>query len=104
MPANAFALSPAQLGAFIADGFVRIDDAFPRTIADECRAILWRATGCDPAGPSTWTKPVVRIPFRDDPPFREAANTPRLHAAYDQLVGPGRWVPRTNLGTFPIRF
>ena len=29
---------------------------------------------------------------------------PRLHAAFDQLVGSGRWVPRSSLGTFPIRF
>jgi hypothetical protein len=27
-----------------------------------------------------------------------------LHQAFDQLVGPGRWRPRTDLGTFPIRF
>lgn len=104
MPAETFALSPAQLDAFIADGFVRIDAAFPRAVADDCRAILWRLTGCDPDDPATWTRPVVRIAYRDDPPFRAAANTPRLHAAYDQLVGAGRWLPRTNMGTFPIRF
>ena len=34
----------------------------------------------------------------------DAANTPRLHAAFDQLVGPGRWLPRGSLGTFPVRF
>jgi hypothetical protein len=27
-----------------------------------------------------------------------------LHAAFDTLVGAGRWVPRTSLGGFPIRF
>lgn len=27
-----------------------------------------------------------------------------LHAAFDALVGPGRWLPRRSLGTFPIRF
>lgn len=36
--------------------------------------------------------------------FREAANTPRLHAAFDALVGVGRWQPCGALGTFPIRF
>jgi hypothetical protein len=40
----------------------------------------------------------------DAPPFVEAANTPRLLAAFDQLVGPGRWYPRPHVGTFPIRF
>ena len=38
------------------------------------------------------------------PPFREAANTPVLHAAFDQLVGAGRWLPQGGLGTFPVRF
>ncbi len=36
--------------------------------------------------------------------FARAANTPVLHRAFDQLVGRGRWLPRPNLGTFPIRF
>ena len=31
-------------------------------------------------------------------------NTERLHVSFDQLVGPGRWVKRSGLGTFPIRF
>jgi len=39
-----------------------------------------------------------------DPPFIVAAGTPVLTRAYDQLVGAGRWVPRANMGTFPIRF
>ena len=37
-------------------------------------------------------------------PFALAANTAVLHKAFDQLVGSGRWLPRTNLGTFPVRF
>jgi hypothetical protein len=37
-------------------------------------------------------------------PFREAANTPKLCGAFDQLVGAGRWYPRDRLGTFPVRF
>jgi hypothetical protein len=39
-----------------------------------------------------------------DEPFVKAANTPRLHRALDQIVGAGRWLPRMNLGTFPVRF
>jgi hypothetical protein len=104
MPANSPVLSPAQINAFVADGFVRLDEAFPRDIADECRSVLWRATGCAPDDPTTWTKPVIRIASRGEPPFRTAINTPRLHAAFDQLVGTGRWAPRGEIGTFPIRF
>jgi len=101
-------LSPAEVEQFVADGFVRLEGAFPVEVADECRALLWaqiRAmTGADPDDPATWTRPVVRIDGRGDAPFQAAATTPRLHGAFDQLVGPGGWAPRQGLGTFPIRF
>ena len=90
--------------AFIRDGFVRLPEAFPREVAAAARAILWQDTGCDPDAPSTWTRPVIRLGMYGQAPFVEAANTPRLHAAFDQLVGPGRWLRRDSLGTFPVRF
>ena len=104
MPNLSHALSDAQIASFIADGFVRIDSAFPTELADECRAILWKDTGVNPDDPSTWTKPVVRLGHYSQPPFRAAANTETLHGAYDQLVGKGRWLPPQALGTFPVRF
>jgi hypothetical protein len=104
MPRQDVALSAGQIERFVHDGFVRIDEAFPRELADACRRILWLATGCAEDAPATWTRPVVRIGEIPNPLFREAANTPKLHAAYDALVGPGRWLPRGSLGTFPIRF
>lgn len=97
-------LSAAQIQQFVDDGFVRIDAAFSAAAAAACRAILWRATGCAEHDPSTWTRPVVRIGEIPNPLFRDAANTPTLHAAFDALVGPGRWLPRGSVGTFPIRF
>ncbi|HTN89932.1 MAG TPA: phytanoyl-CoA dioxygenase family protein [Sorangium sp.] len=97
-------LSRSQVEHFIAEGFVRIDAAFPRTVADEGRAILWRDTGMDPNDPKTWTKPVVRLGLYGQRPFADAASTPVLRAAFDQLVGRGRWQPLTVLGTFPVRF
>jgi hypothetical protein len=104
MPANPIALSDAQIASFISDGFVRIDDAFPRPVADECRAILWSLTGCAPDDPRTWTRPVIRINSCEDAPFSASVNTRRLHIAFNQLVGRGRWEPRFSMGTFPIRF
>jgi len=98
------ALDDAAIASFIANGFVRIDGAFPRALADEGRAILWRDTGCDPDDPASWTRPVVRLGHYAQPCFREAANSPLLHAAFDQLVGRGRWLPQGALGTFPVRF
>ncbi|WP_437593578.1 phytanoyl-CoA dioxygenase family protein [Sorangium sp. So ce1000] len=97
-------LSHQQVERFIADGFVRIDAAFPRDLADEGRAILWRDTGMDPHDPRTWTKPVVRLGLYGHRPFAEAVSTPVLRAAFDRLVGRGRWQPRNTLGTFPVRF
>lgn len=98
------ALSAAQIEQFVHDGFVRLDGAFPRELADACRRVLWLAAGCAEDTPSTWTRPVVRIGEIPNPLFRDAANTPKLHAAYDALVGRGRWLPRGSLGTFAIRF
>lgn len=97
-------LSPADIDAFIRDGFVRVDGAFSRDTALAAQAILWQATGCDPHDSSTWTRPVIRLDQFTQDPFREAANSPVLQAAFDQLVGPRRWLPRGGLGTFPIRF
>jgi phytanoyl-CoA dioxygenase PhyH len=97
-------LTPAEVEQFITDGFVRIDRAFPRALADAARAILWNATGCNPDDPTTWTHPVIRLGMFTESPFIEAANTPALHAAFDQLVGAGRWRPLAAMGTFPVRF
>jgi Phytanoyl-CoA dioxygenase (PhyH) len=96
--------SAAQVDEFVRDGAIKLPEAFPRQVADQCRSLLWAATGCDEHDPSTWTRPVIRIDYRDDPPFAAAATSSRLSAACDQLAGPGRWQPRTGLGTFPIRF
>jgi hypothetical protein len=98
------ALSDAQIDQFVRDGFVRLDDAFPRHLADEGRAILWHDTGCDPDDSTTWTRPVIRLGYYGQEPFRKAVNTPLLRAAFDQLVGRGRWFPRRDLGSFPVRF
>jgi hypothetical protein len=98
------ALESAQIRQFIQDGFVRIDRAFPRQLADQGRAILWRDLPCDPDDPASWTRPVIRLGYYSDEPFKTAVNSPLLYAAFDQLVGKGRWRPRTNLGTFPVRF
>jgi len=97
-------LSQEQINDFIHQGFIRIDQAFPTEIADECRAILWKATQCDPHDPATWTQPVIRIGELALEPFRKSANTTTLTNAYDQLAGKGNWLPRESVGSFPIRF
>lgn len=97
-------LTDTEVQQFIENGFVRIDHAFPKEVAAAGLDILWKETGCNPNDPSTWTKPVIRLGGYAQEPFQKAVNTPILHAAYDQLVGAGRWAPRYSLGGFPIRF
>jgi hypothetical protein len=97
-------LTAEEVDRFVRDGFVCLPGAFPRALADECRAFLWARTGLDPRDRATWTRPVIRFSGFGDEMFVAAANTPVLHEAFDQLAGAGRWVPRDGLGTFPIRF
>src|SRR5260221_1124966 len=97
-------LSHSQIQQFIQNGYIRLDDAFPREWADEGRAILWKDTGCHPTDADTWTKPVIRLGFYSQEPFLKAVNTPALCAAFDQLVGKRNWVGRSSIGTFPVRF
>ncbi len=89
---------------FVTDGFVKIEGAFPPRVAADCARLLWRETGYDPDDPGTWKEPVVRLDGMAQGPFAAAANSPALHAAFDRLVGAGRWEPRYSLGTFPLRF
>lgn len=88
----------------IRDGFTKVEAAFSPQLAAACRAALWAQMDESPDDPSTWTRPVVRLGYQEGGPFEAAANTTRLHAAYDELVGAGRWLRRTNLDTFPVRF
>jgi hypothetical protein len=97
-------LTEGQLDRFAKEGFVTMERAFPRELADQARAILWKDTGCDPGDRTTWTRPVVRLGMYTQTPFIEAANTPALHEAFDQLVGAGKWLPCRSMGTFPVRF
>ena len=66
-------LTDTQVEDFVTDGPVRVAGAVPRAVADDCRAECWRATGCDPDDPSTWTEPVIRLDGFGTAPFREAA-------------------------------
>ena len=97
-------LSDRRIEGFIRDGFVRVDAAFPSDLAASVRDALWQVMDMDRDDPSSWTSPVIRLGMFDAPPFVEAANTPALTAAYDDLVGKGRWLAPRAMGTFPVRF
>ena len=97
-------LTAEQVGGFIDDGYVRVESAFSTQLAHQCCKEIWAALQEDPNDPSTWNRPVVRLQGFATAPFQAAANTPELHEAFDQLVGPGRWEARESLGTIPVRF
>ncbi|MCR8723187.1 phytanoyl-CoA dioxygenase [Frigidibacter sp. ROC022] len=105
MPRNELnGLTESQGRGFIDDGFLRLDAAFDPELARRCRDALWSQIGLSPGAPETWTQPVIRLGLQSTPDFVAAANTPRLHRAYDGLVGAGRWLPPAGLGSFPVRF
>lgn len=98
-------LSDREILDFIEGGFVRLREAFPRTLADRCRQLLWAQLGLDPEDRNGWTNPVMRLGEQRAEPFCEAANTSRLHGAFDQLAGQGRWIAHPHLaGTVAVRF
>lgn len=97
-------LNQEQIQSFITDGFVRIDNAFSPELASEARNILWKDIPANPEDSSTWTQPVVWLGMYAQEPFTKAANTPMLHAAFDQLAGKGKWIPCMSMGAFPVRF
>jgi hypothetical protein len=96
-------LTQFQLEQFIDLGYIKIENAFSKELAKQCRDILWKATGADPDDSATWTKPVIRIGEISLPPFQQAANTRPLHNAFNDLAG-DNWLPRMSIGSFPIRF
>jgi hypothetical protein len=101
-------LSPAEIDAFVADGFIAVRGAVPDAVLDACRAEIWSALaagGVRPDDPLTWPEPVVRISCPDTPAFAAAGTQPVLWEAFDQLIGPGRWWRRPGVGgTIPVRF
>jgi hypothetical protein len=93
---------------FIANGFVVIRNAVAPAIVAACMEPIeeqLEARGVNPRDPSTWVAPVVRIPCPEGPAFTAAGTAPALHAVYDALLGPGRWIRRQGVGgSIPVRF
>ncbi|MDQ1373675.1 MAG: hypothetical protein QOJ09_1013 [Actinomycetota bacterium] len=97
-------LSAAQRSDFESQGFVLLEEAFPRSVADRCRARLWAMLDEDPDDPSTWRRPVVRIWTHSGPEFTEAATSRRWIDAIHEVAGPEVVPPPWLGGTTPVRF
>jgi hypothetical protein len=97
-----------DIDGFVRDGYVVIRGAFDATTAAGCRQAVWdvlAGQGVRSDDPGTWHRPSISIDTPDTEAFRAAAAAPALHAAYDQLIGAGRWTPRPDVGgTIPVRF
>ena len=80
---------------FVRDGYAAVRGAFAAATAAACREMIWaalRERGVREDDPATWP-PLVHIDSLGGGPFDAAATSPVLAAAYDELIGPGRWTP-----------
>lgn len=94
-----------DLDAFVADGYVKIDAAAPRHVADAARAALWQQLGLAPDEPERWVEPVRWAgDMTGAGPFGELIRSPKLAAALDCICGQGGWSPSLALGNIPVRF
>jgi hypothetical protein len=93
---------------FIRDGYVVVRGAFDAATARACRDAIWDSLaghGARRADRSTWIPPLIRVNCPVGESFSAAAASPALTAAYDALIGAGRWTRRADVGgTVPVRF
>ena len=92
---------------FARDGYVAVRGAFDAATAAACRQMIWaelRERGVRQDDPVTWP-PLVHIDSLGGGLLDAAATSPALVAAYDQLIGPGRWTPQVYAGgAIVVRF
>jgi hypothetical protein len=89
-----------DVDSFLQDGFVAIRRAVDADTAAECRELIWQSMarrGLRRDDPATWPS-LVRIDDLDAGPFTAAGLSPAMAAAYDELIGPGRWRSPVNIG------
>ncbi len=91
-----------DVDSFVRDGFVAVRQAVDADTVAKCRDLIWAAMGqCgvrqDDRG--TW-RPLVEADSLglSGEPFTAAYMAPGLTAAYDELIGPGRWRPSLDIG------
>ena len=54
-------LDEKQIEQFVNEEFIRINNVFPTTLAEEARNILWKDLPCNRNDPSTWTIPALGL-------------------------------------------
>src|SRR5690242_666208 len=94
-----------DVNAFSSDGFVKVEQAVPRSVADAARAALWRQLDRSPDDREGWSEPVQwASDVLGHGVFGEIIRSPVLAAALDTVCGAGNWAPRGALGNIAVRF
>lgn len=97
-----------RVAGFIRDGYWVLRDAIAPPTLHQCQrdvVAALAAEGVDAADPRSWTRPVVRLDTPRTAAMGRVGNDPQLLAIVDRLLGPGRRIPRAELGgTLPVRF
>jgi hypothetical protein len=90
-----------DLDAFTGDGYVAVRGAVDADTVAACRELIWRAMerrGVRRDAPRGWPPLVADLSDLAGEPFVAAYMSPPLTAAYDELIGPGRWKPSVDIG------
>ena len=85
---------------FIRDGYVPIRGAVDAETVTACRELIWESMagrGVRREDPATWP-PLAEIDDLGAGPFVAAGMSPALTAAYNELIGRGRWNPPVDAG------
>lgn len=94
-----------DVDAFMADGFVKIEQPALRAAGDEARALLWEQLGLSPDHPEEWSTPVQwTSDLTGGGPFAHLVSNQLLADALNQVCGVGGWTLRGALGNIPVRF
>jgi hypothetical protein len=97
-----------DVDSFARDGFVAVRQAVDADTVAACRELTWAALrrhGVGREDRATWCPLVKGIGGLSGGPFVAAYMAPALTAAYDELIGPGRWKPSADMGeTVSVRF
>jgi hypothetical protein len=83
-----------DLDAFVRDGYVAVRGAVDTGTVAACRELIWTAMerrGVRRNDPGSWPALVEGMDDLAGEPFVAAYLAPTLTAAYDELIGPGRW-------------
>jgi hypothetical protein len=73
-----------DLDTFMADGYIKVQQAVSRGAADAARAVLWRQLGLSPDNPEQWSTPVRwAADMTGKGPFGELVRSPTVAVVLD---------------------